>query len=51
MLDLLGDLYLVGFPFYAHIIAIRTGHSANVEFGKKLLASFEEKNIAQEAKC
>lgn len=36
ILDLIGDLSLVGVPFLAHIIAIRTGHAANVELGKKL---------------
>lgn len=37
ILDVVGDLSLVGFPFLAHIIAICSGHETNVEFGKKLL--------------
>ena len=36
LLDIVGDLALVGFPIKAHIIANRPGHSSNVEFAKKL---------------
>lgn len=36
VLDLIGDLSLVGFPFVAHIIAIRSGHYSNTEFAKQL---------------
>ena len=36
VLDLIGDLSLVGFPFKAHIIAICTGHATNVAFAKKI---------------
>jgi len=36
ILDLLGDLTLVGLPFTAHIIALRSGHASNCEFAKKL---------------
>ena len=36
LLDVVGDLALVGFPFKAHIIAIRPGHSSNVKFAKKI---------------
>lgn len=37
ILDIVGDLSLVGFPFFAHIIAICSGHQTNVAFGKKLM--------------
>ncbi len=37
ILDLVGDLALVGFPFFAHIIAIRSGHASNVGLGKELM--------------
>ncbi len=37
VLDLLGDLTLVGFHFLAHIVAIRSGHATNVALGKKLM--------------
>ncbi len=36
LLDVMGDLALVGFPFKAHIIANRPGHSSNVAFAKKI---------------
>ena len=36
LLDVLGDLALVGYPFKAHIIANRPGHSSNVKFAKKI---------------
>jgi len=36
LLDLIGDLALVGMPFKAHIIANRPGHSTNVAFAKKI---------------
>ena len=37
VLDLIGDLSLVGVPFIAHIIAVRSGHFANNAFAKELL--------------
>lgn len=40
ILDLIGDLSLVGIPFLAHVIAIRSGHAANVAFGKELMKQF-----------
>lgn len=36
LLDLLGDLVLVGRPLKAHILAARPGHAANVELAKKI---------------
>ena len=36
LLDIVGDLALVGYPIKAHIIANRPGHSSNVEFAKKI---------------
>lgn len=43
VLDLMGDLSLVGTPLLAHIIAIRSGHSTNVAFAKILLEKFQLK--------
>ena len=40
VLDLIGDLSLVGFHFLAHVIVIRSGHAANVALGKALLTQF-----------
>ncbi len=36
LLDLVGDLALVGRPLKAQILAARPGHAANVEFAKKI---------------
>ncbi len=42
ILDLLGDLCLIGKSFFAHIIAIRSGHFANVEFAREILNNLTE---------
>ncbi len=36
LLDIVGDLALVGVPIRAHIIANRPGHASNVEFARKI---------------
>jgi len=36
LLDVVGDLALIGYPIKGHIIANRPGHSSNVEFAKKI---------------
>lgn len=36
LLDLIGDLYLLGRPFKGHVIACKPGHKANTEFGKMI---------------
>ena len=36
LLDIVGDLALIGYPVKARIIANRPGHSSNVEFAKKI---------------
>ena len=43
MLDIVGDLMLVGFPFKAHVIAICSGHHTNIQLGKLLMESICEK--------
>lgn len=51
LLDVIGDLALVGMPMKAHIYATRPGHAANVEFAKKLkkiVKKFKNKPIAPE---
>lgn len=37
ILDLLGDLSLIGQPILGHIISIRSGHASNVSFAKHLM--------------
>lgn len=44
LLDLLGDMALLGGILQAHIIAKRPGHFSNHEFSKKILAVTEKKN-------
>lgn len=39
LLDLIGDLYLLGVPLRAEIIANRPGHFANTTFAKKIIES------------
>ena len=36
MLDIIGDIVLVGMPIKAHIIAVRPGHALNAELSKAL---------------
>ncbi len=44
ILDLIGDLSLVGLPFRAHVIAICSGHATNVAFAKTLLNNITMEN-------
>ncbi len=45
ILDLIGDLYLLGGPIQAHIIAVKAGHLFNVKLVKKLENLKEEKAL------
>jgi UDP-3-O-[3-hydroxymyristoyl] N-acetylglucosamine deacetylase/3-hydroxyacyl-[acyl-carrier-protein] dehydratase len=36
LLDVIGDLALIGYPIKGHVIASRPGHSTNVDFAKKI---------------
>jgi len=42
VLDLLGDLFLLGRPLLGHVIARRSGHATNVEFVKRLAAAGDQ---------
>jgi UDP-3-O-[3-hydroxymyristoyl] N-acetylglucosamine deacetylase len=44
ILDLIGDLSLIGFNFHAHIIAIRSGHASNFAFAQQLLKHITMEN-------
>lgn len=50
ILDLIGDLSLLGRPLLAHVIALRSGHSSNLAFAKTLMknAILPEKGKAKE---
>jgi UDP-3-O-[3-hydroxymyristoyl] N-acetylglucosamine deacetylase len=41
MLDSIGDFSLIGLPIHGHIILEKSGHTANVNFLKRLLSSVE----------
>lgn len=53
ILDLIGDLALVGMPFKAHVIAIRSGHFSNVAFAKEIIKAIEEEKrvFSSEVRC
>jgi len=46
VLDLIGDLYVLGRPIIAHIIAVRSGHFLNHQLVKKISKVFNRQNIA-----
>jgi UDP-3-O-[3-hydroxymyristoyl] N-acetylglucosamine deacetylase len=48
ILDLIGDLSLLEFPIYGHIVASRSGHTTNLKFVKKLLSHTNCWEIASE---
>lgn len=45
VLDMIGDLSLVGVPFLAHIIAIRSGHASNYAFAKQLYSLWRKPHV------
>ena len=51
VMDLIGDLYLLGKPVNAHILAARTGHAANIEIAKMIREQVkkQEKKKVREA--
>ncbi len=47
LLDLIGDLALIGVPIKAQILAARPGHKANVEFAKKIRKLYQQKKLVK----
>jgi UDP-3-O-[3-hydroxymyristoyl] N-acetylglucosamine deacetylase / 3-hydroxyacyl-[acyl-carrier-protein] dehydratase len=47
LLDLLGDLALIGAPLKAQILAARPGHRANVEFAKQVRKLYQQKKLVK----
>ncbi len=45
LLDMLGDLALVGAPMKAQILAARPGHASNIEFARKVRKLYEQKQF------
>lgn len=41
LLDMIGDLALVGVPLKGQILAARPGHASNIAFGKKIRESYD----------
>jgi UDP-3-O-[3-hydroxymyristoyl] N-acetylglucosamine deacetylase/3-hydroxyacyl-[acyl-carrier-protein] dehydratase len=47
LLDLIGDLALIGAPIKAQILAARPGHMANVEFAKQIRKLYQQKKLVK----
>jgi UDP-3-O-[3-hydroxymyristoyl] N-acetylglucosamine deacetylase/3-hydroxyacyl-[acyl-carrier-protein] dehydratase len=47
LLDLIGDLALIGVPLKAQILAARPGHASNVEFAKKVRKLYQQKKLVR----
>jgi len=47
ILDLIGDLALLGVPIQGHVIAARSGHAHNVNLVKKIKKEYEKQLIKQ----
>lgn len=45
LLDIIGDLALVGKPMKIHVLAARPGHAGNVAFAKKIKQMIKEENM------
>lgn len=48
LLDVVGDLALVGYPFKAHIIANRPGHASNIKFARKIKEHIKKNRYRQD---
>jgi len=47
LLDLIGDLALIGAPLKAQILAARPGHRANVEFAKQVRKLYQQRKLVK----
>ena len=47
LLDLIGDLALIGAPVKAQVLAARPGHRANVEFAKQVRKLYQQKKLVK----
>lgn len=48
LLDMMGDLALIGVPIKAQVLAARPGHKANVEFAKKIRKLYQQKKLVKQ---
>lgn len=46
ILDLIGDLSLIGLFFKAHVISVRSGHASNVRFAQQLYQTLTRGNLS-----
>ncbi len=47
LLDMMGDLALIGVPFKAQILAARPGHASNIEFAKMVRKLYQQKALVR----
>ncbi|NOX36651.1 MAG: bifunctional UDP-3-O-[3-hydroxymyristoyl] N-acetylglucosamine deacetylase/3-hydroxyacyl-ACP dehydratase [Calditrichaeota bacterium] len=47
LLDLLGDLFLVGAPIKGQILAARPGHKSNIEFARRLREYYKKQQLTR----
>ncbi len=47
LMDVIGDLALIGFPIDAKIVGFRPGHTTNVDFAKKIKRHLLKKNAGE----
>jgi UDP-3-O-[3-hydroxymyristoyl] N-acetylglucosamine deacetylase/3-hydroxyacyl-[acyl-carrier-protein] dehydratase len=47
LLDMIGDLALIGAPLKAQILAARPGHAANIEFVRRVRKLYQQKKIVR----
>ncbi len=47
LLDLMGDLALIGAPLKAQVLAARPGHASNVEFARKIRKLYQQKALVK----
>jgi UDP-3-O-[3-hydroxymyristoyl] N-acetylglucosamine deacetylase / 3-hydroxyacyl-[acyl-carrier-protein] dehydratase len=48
LLDIIGDLALVGKPLKIHVLAARPGHNGNVAFAKKIKESIKKQKVEKD---
>lgn len=49
ILDIVGDLSLVGRPFQGHVVAVRPSHSANCELARRIQTQLKKPLVAAQA--
>ncbi len=47
LLDLIGDLALIGAPLKAQILAARPGHASNIEFARRVRKLYQQKKLVR----